>query len=274
MGNCVGTQARTTPECPRHKPTVRASTATVSTNHNSHSKMLPSDLLSEIAAVLSDLLPMWKEPKARDLDVSIISGGISNALYRVSLRRAVASPFDAASFTYEASTGLPADEIFQQTVVLRVYGENTEKFVDRAKEVETMRMLHKHGFGPEVLGVFGNGRVESYLRGKACLAPDDLGKEEMSERIAEVRGRAGEDTRLLAFVSHSRGLVDWSTHSCVSLVRFPTPLDTRTVPFDIVGEALALEAAAAAGGVSSSEAGGVKQGENAVPEDTYVAGDE
>lgn len=176
MGNCLGAQRHIVePDGDRGAPQDLASTPRRVTT------LEISNLLStEIAAVLTDLLPTWNAPRARDVDVAIISGGISNALYRVTLRRTMASPFDAASKTCA---------VFSPIVVVRVYGENTERFVDREKEVETMRMLHQHGFGPEVLGVFGNGRVEGFLSGQACLESDDLGREDVAVVIAETLAR-------------------------------------------------------------------------------------
>lgn len=62
--------------------------------------------------------------------MTTISGGISNALYKVEKVRNVSmEPY---------------------AVVLRVYGDNTEKFVNREEEVEIMQTLHKEGFGPKV----------------------------------------------------------------------------------------------------------------------------
>ena len=177
MGNCLAGEEKRVrnPDQGTGDP-IASTTKTITTLE------ISGNLNAEIAAVLCDLLPTWKCPSARDIDVTIISGGISNALYRVSLRRVLASPFDAASFSSRTAVNEPV-------VVLRVYGENTEKFVDRETEVKTMRVLHRHGFGPEVLGVFGNGRVESFLSGKVCLEPGDLGREDVAVTIAETLAR-------------------------------------------------------------------------------------
>jgi ethanolamine kinase len=176
MGNCIAPQPHDGQAVPRVPP-VRSTKKTVEMLEHGSSAMT-----SQIAAVCGELLPPWKSPRASDIDITVISGGISNALYRVSLQRAPSSPFDDSSVN-------SASDLFQTVVVLRIYGENTEKFVDREEEVETMRVLHRHGFGPEVLGVFGNGRIESYLGGMACLGPDDLGKPDVAVAIAETLAR-------------------------------------------------------------------------------------
>ena len=74
--------------------------------------------------------------------------------------------------------------ITPKRVVLRVYGDNTEKFVDREDEVATMELLHKHGFGPRVVGTFANGRIESFLE-LTCLNPDDISRAEYRGQIAQ-----------------------------------------------------------------------------------------
>lgn len=80
------------------------------------------------------------------------------------------------------------ESIVPKTVVLRVYGDNTEKFIDREEEVKTMSTLHSHGFGPRVVGTFRNGRIESFLE-LTCLDPDDIGKDMYKYDIAKTLAR-------------------------------------------------------------------------------------
>ena len=63
----------------------------------------------------------------QDIAIAMLAGGISNALYKVSC--AVGS----AAF--------------------RIYGNNTENFIDRAKELAVMRRVHEYGFGPQVRSI-------------------------------------------------------------------------------------------------------------------------
>lgn len=73
------------------------------------------------------------------------------------------------------------------TIVLRVYGDNTEKFVNREEEVALMKVLHKNGFGPSVLGTFANGRIESFLN-LVCLKPNDISDSVYVASIAKTLG--------------------------------------------------------------------------------------
>lgn len=55
-----------------------------------------------------------------------------------------------------------AKKVYSQLppVVLRVYGQGTDRFLNRAVEAEALLELNAQGFGARCLGVFGNGRVE------------------------------------------------------------------------------------------------------------------
>jgi len=65
------------------------------------------------------------------MDISFITGGISNALFKVSAPAAA------------AAGGVPA-------AAFRIYGDSTEQFIDRNHELGIMRLAHQHGFGPQV----------------------------------------------------------------------------------------------------------------------------
>lgn len=86
------------------------------------------DLHAAVKAACKALLPGWAVLSDADIAVTAISGGISNALFKV-------CPPAAAALA---------------PVALRLYGDNTEQFVDRGQEVATMRLVQQHGFGPQV----------------------------------------------------------------------------------------------------------------------------
>lgn len=88
-------------------------------------------LHAAIAAACRELLPGWAALPDGGIEVSAITGGISNALYKV-------APAPAAL----AATLAPA--------AFRIFGDNTERFLDRDRELATMQLAHEHGFGPQV----------------------------------------------------------------------------------------------------------------------------
>jgi ethanolamine kinase len=121
-----------------------------------------SELFTATAHYLKISLSLFFNPfSSFCTQVSVISGGISNALYKLAPQ-------------YPSS--LPP-------IALRIYGIGTEKFVDREKEVKTMQLLHRNGFGPAILGLFTNGRIESFLSMR-CLTPDEMSSPEISKQIA------------------------------------------------------------------------------------------
>lgn len=80
--------------------------------------------------------------------VSKVTGGITNALYKV------------------CTTD-------NKCVLVRIYGENTEVLIDRERENAVFAELSRKKLGPTYFGRFKNGRVEGYLKAEA-LTPDEM----------------------------------------------------------------------------------------------------
>ena len=98
------------------------------------------------------------------LDVSRVSGGITNALFKVR-RREHDDRVEPMASTEE---GIP------KAVVVRVFGPGTDCFIThRAVQGETSYFLNEHGFGAKVLGVFANGLVEEFIEATA-VSPAEL----------------------------------------------------------------------------------------------------
>ena len=56
--------------------------------------------------------------------------------------------------------------------MVRVFGKAGDAVVDRAAETRIFASLHP--FGPRLLGVFGNGRLEEWLDGRRPLTPEEM----------------------------------------------------------------------------------------------------
>ena len=50
-------------------------------------------------------------------------------------------------------------------VLVRVYGLNSDLMIDRKKEIQNMKLLHKHNCGSELYAIFENGIAYEYLSG-------------------------------------------------------------------------------------------------------------
>lgn len=62
-----------------------------------------------------------------------------------------------------------------EKILLRIYGEDTENFIDRDREINLLRTLYKHKCSGEVYGIFGNGMCYEYVPGETLTA--DMAKD-------------------------------------------------------------------------------------------------
>jgi ethanolamine kinase len=120
-------------------------------------------LHAAIRAACRQLLPSWDGLNDADMDVAYITGGISNALFKVSVPAVAVGAVSAVAF--------------------RIYGDSTERFIDRSHELGIMQLAHQHGFGPQLLATFGNGRIEEFLQMRS-LQPSELAAPEFVPKIA------------------------------------------------------------------------------------------
>jgi len=98
-----------------------------------------------------------------ELSVTTVTGGITNALFKVSKCSSVLKqPFDS--------------------VLVRVFG--AEGMIDRDLETSTYAVLCEAGVAPGYLGRFGNGRVERFLDDYEPLDFDELSNPDTSNKIA------------------------------------------------------------------------------------------
>ena len=115
--------------------------------------------VDHVPKALASVLPsQWENPE--DVTVVQIQGGITNRLYLVEAK------------------GLPS-------VIVRVYGENTEVLISRESDVKNFAALTQNNFGPKLLGTFQNGRIEEFFSGAKTLEPDDMAAPKLSVMIAK-----------------------------------------------------------------------------------------
>ena len=51
-------------------------------------------------------------------------------------------------------------------VLVRIYGNSTEKFIDREAEIANMELLHANGLAPPIYAKFGNGIAYGFIPGR------------------------------------------------------------------------------------------------------------
>ncbi|MBA0710268.1 hypothetical protein Golax_025253 [Gossypium laxum] len=125
---------------------------------------LPFPFMSpRIIELCKDLFRKWAKLDDSCFSVETVSGGITNLLLKVSVK--------------EES----GDNV---AVTVRLYGPNTEYIIDRERELQAIKYLSAAGFGAKLLGVFGNGMVQSFINART-LTPLDMRKPKLAAEIAK-----------------------------------------------------------------------------------------
>ncbi|CAN9133587.1 unnamed protein product [Alternaria alternata] len=111
------------------------------------------------------------------IEVRRLSGAMTNAVYTV-------TPPE-----YLHSLGAIADDQLKPKstpakLLLRIYGPNIEKLIDRDNEMRTLERLARKGIGPCLLGTFSNGRFEEFLHARPLTA-EEIRIPETSKQIAQ-----------------------------------------------------------------------------------------
>ncbi|XP_051885239.1 ethanolamine kinase 1-like isoform X2 [Pristis pectinata] len=97
------------------------------------------DLRNNIEALLKEVRPLWKPA---EIKLKIFTDGITNKL-----------------------VGCHVDQDMEEVVLVRIYGNMTELFVDRESEVKSFQILHAHHCAPELYCTFQNGICYEFIKG-------------------------------------------------------------------------------------------------------------
>ncbi|TSK38336.1 Carnitine O-palmitoyltransferase 1, liver isoform [Bagarius yarrelli] len=113
----------------------------------------------------------WKTISQEDFEISIISGGLSNLLFKCSLPDYV-SPIGAEP----------------SCVLLRVYGAILQGVDSLVSESVMFAILAERELGPRLYGIFPEGRLEEYIS-SMCLSTEHLQRPDISGEIANKMAR-------------------------------------------------------------------------------------
>ena len=114
------------------------------------------------------------------------------------------------------------DEIDQDSILMRAYGNNTDILIDRDREATAHQMCAKHGLAPPLLARFRNGLLYRFIPGEVCT-PKDLGAEQTWRAVARRLGQWHATLPVSAISSMSPNIdgVDCRGHSLTE--RLPSP---------------------------------------------------
>ncbi|OMO61407.1 hypothetical protein CCACVL1_23532 [Corchorus capsularis] len=120
-------------------------------------------MVPRLIALCKDLFGKWSKLDDSCFSVETVSGGITNLLLKV---------------TVKEENG---DNV---SVTVRLYGPNTEYVINRERELQAIKYLSAAGFGAKLLGVFGNGMVQSFIDART-LIPSDMRNPKLAAEIAK-----------------------------------------------------------------------------------------
>ncbi|ONH98289.1 hypothetical protein PRUPE_7G240800 [Prunus persica] len=135
--------------------------------HSSSLSVDPSLPLSHITPLIielcKDLFKKWSNLENSRFSVGTVSGGITNLLLKVTVKEENGNDV---------------------SVTVRLYGPNTEYVINRERELQSIKYLSAAGFGANLLGVFGNGMVQSFINART-LIPSDMRNPKLAAEIAK-----------------------------------------------------------------------------------------
>ncbi|CAL1277865.1 unnamed protein product [Larinioides sclopetarius] len=99
---------------------------------------------------------IWEELSLSEFNFSVVSGGLSNTLYRCALPENV----------------VVKNPKTPRQVLLRIYGPLQEDLNVVVTEAATFMLLAERKLGPKLYGVFPNGRLEEFIPSRTLLCKD------------------------------------------------------------------------------------------------------
>ena len=131
-------------------------------------------------AVMSSLrlVPGWCHVQSEgDFSMDRISGALTNLIFHCTTP---APPGTAAQHNRHAG----GDEVTEQHVLVRLYGNGTERFFSRQQELASFRVISDARLGPRLLHVFDGGRLEEWIVGAVPFTPSQMRDPELSVKVA------------------------------------------------------------------------------------------
>lgn len=112
------------------------------------------------------LRPDWEHGDSK-IEFIRFTDGITNTLLKVVNKR----------------PGLSGEEIDNEAVLLRAYGQGTDLIIDRERETQNHELLMQHQLAPTLLARFHNGMLYRFIRG-AVTSPADLRRQDIWRAVA------------------------------------------------------------------------------------------
>ncbi|CAN6217788.1 unnamed protein product [Urochloa humidicola] len=121
------------------------------------------EMTPHIIGLCKELVKGWSSLDSSCFSIETVSGGITNLLLKVSVKEDTGNEF---------------------SVTVRLYGPNTDLVIDRKRELQAIPYLSAAGFGAQLLGIFENGVVQSFINART-LSPADMREPRIAAEIAK-----------------------------------------------------------------------------------------
>ncbi|EPS32287.1 hypothetical protein PDE_07247 [Penicillium oxalicum 114-2] len=115
----------------------------------------PADSQASALRLILTLFPHWEGPDNK-IEFVRFTDGITNTLLKIINRK----------------PGLTDEQIDNDAVLMRAYGNGTEILIDRERETTSHNLLASRGLAPPLLARFKNGLLYRFIRGKPCSHED------------------------------------------------------------------------------------------------------
>ncbi|CAI7628551.1 uncharacterized protein N7487_002817 [Penicillium crustosum] len=114
-----------------------------------------ADSQSSALRLILTLNPDWEGP-GNNIEFVRFTDGITNTLLKIINLR----------------PGLTEEQIDNEAVLMRAYGNGTEILIDRERETNSHALLASRGLAPPLLARFKNGLLYRFIRGRPCSHQD------------------------------------------------------------------------------------------------------
>ncbi|XP_051187640.1 probable ethanolamine kinase [Lolium perenne] len=121
------------------------------------------EMTPRVIDLCKELVAGWSSLDSSRFSISTVSGGITNLLLKVSVKEGTDS---------------------ESAVTVRLYGPNTDLVIDRERELQAIPYISAAGFGAQLLGVFENGVIQSFIHART-LSPSDMREPRIAAEIAK-----------------------------------------------------------------------------------------
>ncbi|KAJ2380472.1 hypothetical protein GGI23_007781, partial [Coemansia sp. RSA 2559] len=146
----------------------------------------PEELNERVATLFNQLFVPDLSVKASQVSINRLNGGMTNLVYKVTVDPASSLPTDKVLRILRVPTDKQQQGVTQmpRKYLLRIYGAGADEFLSRDKELHWLKKLASRRIGPQIYGLFGNGRLEEFLESKT-LTVGDMCNASTSKQIAQ-----------------------------------------------------------------------------------------